>query len=534
MPDTNVVVQTSAAGVSVALDGAYQVVKLAAGDPGVTAHLGATTGVPAAGSTGLVVAVIPGVSVSAQVSGTVTINPTILTVNTAATIAGASVTIQQGASVQAVVSGTVTINPTTFTVNTAATVAGASVTIQQGASVQAVVSGAISISNVVPVTTAASVSVTGIPVWLNPTQGVNALVSISNVVPVTTAASVSVTALPVWLNPTQQVVISGFQGQSVQAVISGPVSISNVVPVTTAASVSVTGLPVWLNPTQQISISAVVPVTTAASVSVTGLPVWLNPTQQIAVSGLVGHSITGSVNIVSIAAVSISNVVPVTTQTSVSVTGLPIWFNPGALVAISGIAGVTTAASVSVTGLPVWLNPTQTIVVSGNVVATTTAVSGSTGGLVWLGASQTIIEYKFNPFLLMVTSTVGGSAGTTLLMTIYTEASQAAAGTTQWAVPSGKTLRLLNINAVINSSAVTGGTAQIFLNAATASGSFTSANQATIGRPMFLQLIVSAGITGGSIVGCFQDVGAGTTIGMFQVAATAMVIGNVQIMGYLF
>jgi hypothetical protein len=112
---------------------------------------------------------VPGVSVVAQVSGTVTIAPTTLTVNTAAaatTVVSGTVTVNgsvavvPGVSVVAQVSGTVTIAPTTFTVNTAA-------------AATTVVSGTVSISNTVVVndalimytTAAPSVSATGQVVW---------------------------------------------------------------------------------------------------------------------------------------------------------------------------------------------------------------------------------------------------------------------------------------------------------------------------------------------------------------------------------
>lgn len=149
---------------------------------------------------------------------------------------------------------------------------------------------------------------TATPIWVTGTVAAGAgttVVSIGNVVPVTTAASVSVTGLPVWLNPTQPVVVNTIAaGFSVNALVTGAVSISampgvsivGIVPVTTAASVSVTGLPVWMNPTQQVVVSGlaghavsltnIVPITTAASVSVTGLPVWLNPTQQVSIASV--------------------------------------------------------------------------------------------------------------------------------------------------------------------------------------------------------------------------------------------------------
>lgn len=174
------------------------------------------------------------------------------------------------------------------------------------AQLSAAVSGTISLVGVVPVTTQASVSVTGLPVWWNQTAAVvvntaptvagasvtiqqgasiTGTISVSGVVPVTTAASVSVTGLPVWLNPTQQVVVSGLVGHSV----TGTVSLVGIVPVTTAASVSVTGLPVWLNPTQGIS-AAVSGTVTVGTGTVVALDVGRTQVMIVVTSTSVGIS----------------------------------------------------------------------------------------------------------------------------------------------------------------------------------------------------------------------------------------------------
>lgn len=665
MSATIAVVQTSAVGVGVAVDivgtSAFQQVKLVGGQVGATTSIDATAGQPAAGSVGLVVAlrdgasvtIQQGVSVSAQVSGTIT-------VNTAATVAGASVTIQQGASVSAVVSGTVSVSG--FSVTTAGpsvSATGAQVWVVGGQSSTAF---PIFVSQINPpaagggsVTTAPpSISQSGQAMWIVGGQSTTAfpvvvtgtvsagagttVVSIQNIVGVTTAASVSVTGLPVWLNPTQQVVVSGLAGHSV----TGTVSLLNIAPVTTAASVSVTGLPVWLNPTQAVvvntaatiagasvtiqqgasitgtvSLLSIVGVTTAASVSVTGLPVWLNPTQQVVVSGLAGHSVTGTV--------SILNIVGVTTQASVSVTGLPVWLNPtqavnvgsiastvnvaivagaggggsvttappsisasgqqfwvvggqsttafpvvvtgtvtaGAgttVVSIQNIVGVTTAASVSVTGLPVWLNPSQTIQVSGNVAAVTTQ-SNATGAAMWLCPTQTIMvdimnisvstttglpavastgmivvpkDFARQPVLIMVTSTAIAVSANFYLMTIWTNGTVAAAATTAWPVPAGKVFRAGVLQAAMTTSAVVGGTVQFIVVAATATASMISASFRTQGFQMLGQGIVTALPVQIGPMFAEADTPAATTIGVAIVASTACVLQNVIVQGYLF
>ena len=138
------------------------------------------------------------------------------------------------------------------------------------------------------------------------------------------------------------------------------------------------------------------------------------------------------------------------------------------------------------------------------------------------------------PFLMLVTSTAGISVGTTLLMTIWVGPTQAAAGATQYAVPTGQTLRILNMQAVINQSAVTGGTVLFILNAASASANMVSANQATVARPIALQMLVSAGPVAASIMGAQGDVVAGSTVGMFVTMGTSMLVVGVIVQGYLF
>jgi hypothetical protein len=76
------------------------------------------------------------------------------------------------------------------------------------------------------------------------------------------------------------------------------------------------------------------------AVNVTAVGVSVPITGTVQVSGPVQASGTVTVNV--------SGVVPVTTQTSVSVSGLPVWFNPGALVSLSGTGVVSVVPGVSV------------------------------------------------------------------------------------------------------------------------------------------------------------------------------------------
>ncbi len=544
MSATVAVVQTSAVGVGVAVDivgtTAFQQVKLVGGEAGVSSPVGATAGAPAAGSTGLIVALKDGASVTAGVSGVVSVSGSVG------------------------VSGVVTISPTVLTVNTAATIAGASVIAQ--------VSGQVTIASTAVVTLATGGTLATVLGTL--------LATIANIAPVTTAVSVSVSGLPVWLNPTQQVAVSGLVGVSVNALVTGPVSVSNVVPVTTAASVSVTGLPVWLNPTQQVavsglvgvsvnalvtgpvSISNVVPVTTAASVSVTGLPIWWNPTAQVVVSGLVGHSVTGSVNIVSQALVSIAGVVAVTTAASVSVTGMPVWLNPTQPINISAVVPVTTQASVSVTGIPVWWNPTATIVVSGQVVATTTQTA-ATGALMWLGATQTmaivstvgtvasILNFPYvttawatgvstaelviakdvarTNWICNITATQGGASSMMLFTVMTGNTTGAAAGTSLYVVPAGRILCIQNVFIVAVSSAILG-PAQLVVVVGSAAASISLT--ATVGMALVMPYAMQA-TTAFYNKPALGYVSAGSTMGIAISGTSHSIIGAV-LDGYLF
>lgn len=277
-----------------------------------------------------------------------------------------------------------------------------------------------------------------------------AAVSISSIVPVTTAASVSVSGLPVWLNPTQTIAVSGLVGHS----ITGSVNIVS----TAIVSLATGGTLATLLGTVLVSQRDIVPVTTAASVSVSGLPVWLNPTQTIAVSGLVGHSITGSVNIVSTAIVSLATG---GTVTLVGTVGASIV----AAISISGIVPVTTAASVSVTGIPVWMNPTQRVQVSGTVdvavattaVATTTQASGVTGALVYLAADQTVgvtvsvsvsavasVVPAGGYYYAVATSTAVSSSTQVLLQSVYVSTGSTA-GISGWTIGSGSALAVYGL-----------------------------------------------------------------------------------------
>lgn len=175
------------------------------------------------------------------------------------------------------VSGTVTIAPTTFTVNT----------VGNGLSVSAVVSGTVSVLNVVPVTTAASVSVTALPVWLSPTQpvvvntiaagfSVNALVTGAVSVSAMPAVSISVSAVLgtiVTQLGTQMVSIA----QTSVSIAALP-TVNTIVAVSGVTAVSVVSTIVTILGTQVVSQVGLLYTTTAVTTG-TAQAVWImNPT----------------------------------------------------------------------------------------------------------------------------------------------------------------------------------------------------------------------------------------------------------------
>jgi hypothetical protein len=286
--------------------------------------------------------------------------------------------------------------------------------------------------------------------------------------------------------------------------------------------------------------------TSTAVTTGTAQAVWImNPTT---VTVTIAGTTTGTISLLSI--------VPVTTQTSVSVSGIPIWFNPGALVAISGVVPVTTAASVSVSAVPVWLNPTQTVAMSGMVFTTahpdvTVTVPvirnipyGSVTGTALYQelqvntTGQLVVTVTgapaFVPVMIQVSSTAIAQSAAFYAMTIWTGGTVAGAGTTAWPVPAGKQFRLLNIQAVMTTSAAVGGTVQFVVVAATATASMNSASFRTQGFQGLIQGVVTALPVAVGPLFVEADTPAATTIGVAIVASTAAVLQNVIVQGYLF
>jgi hypothetical protein len=191
--------------------------------------------------TGQLVWLAPTQTVTAAVSGTITVS------------SGVSVTIQQGASVSAVVSGTVTVGTGVVSISSMPAVSG-TVSITTGT---VSISGTIVVSGGGTPITTTQAAATGALVWLAPTQTVSAAVSgtisVSNTITVsgtlTVSSGVSVSAVvsgTVTVSSGVSVTIQ--QGASVSAVVSGTVSVSGLVYTTTSpvSNPAATGAIVYL------------------------------------------------------------------------------------------------------------------------------------------------------------------------------------------------------------------------------------------------------------------------------------------------
>ncbi len=300
----------------------YQRVKLVAGDVGVSSPIGATSGVAASGSMGIVVAPLPGASVVAAVSGTVQVSGGVVVAGTVGISGPVEVSGAVSVSAMPAVSGTVQV-------------AGGSIGV---VSTIAAVLGSILVSGTVGISAASSA-----PAWITGTVTAGAG---TTVVSVTGPVNISATsAVPAWITGT----VTAGAGTTV---ISGTVSVSGS---TTGAS-GVSGPIVWLGPNQEVqTVTGSVLITATTPVSVTGVSL--------------GVVVSGVVSVSAMPGVSIVNVVPVTTQSSVSVTGLPMWFSPGATVAI------VPGASVTVSGQVVTITGVQTAVVTATTPLSVTGVS---------------------------------------------------------------------------------------------------------------------------------------------------------------
>ena len=331
---------------------------------------------------------------------------------------------------------------------------------------------AVSISSVVPVTTAASVSVSGIPVWLNPTQGVNALVSGT----VTVNGLVSVT------------------GTSLNVVASGTVSVSNTVVVTLATG----GTLATLLGTVAVNVVAggAAPGTTAATQSaISAQVIWLAPTQTISVASTV-VTVLGTVNVAVVPSAQVSGTI--TVNGLVSVTGTSLNVVASGTVTVNGLVSVTGTS----------LN----VVASGTVAA--------------LDVGRTNVIFA-------MTSTSVGISGTTMAFTVYQGLTAATAGVTSYVIPAGKTFRVLSIVAVVQNSITTSPVAfGFYVIASTALPTWTSTVPAFGVLPL---QAVSQTVSYSGCAVVVADVPTGATVGLaVTIGTSGGSVVQAVVQGYLF
>jgi hypothetical protein len=247
----------------------------------------------------------------------------------------------------------------------------------------------------------------------------------------------------------------------------------------------------------------------------------------VGVSGSVG--ISGSVLVSG--TISASGIVLTTTQAAV--TGQLVWLAPTQTVTVALAGGaIVTTTQAAVTGQVMWLAPTQTVTVAISSVVMTTGVPAvnATGLVVMVGTGDiSVFDVARTQVVVVVTTTVPPAALTTLLFTVYTGVTQAAAGTTAWVIPAGKTLRINSVQAVVGTSAVaTFNTIAVLVSTAQP----TNVAAAPVAANVFIN--VNAAVVSGGIIGLAQDIGAGITIAFGVSATTKSILNAASIVGYLF
>ena len=559
------------------------------------------------------------VSVAAGASVTVV---TQLGTQVVSVVPGVSVTVQQGISVSAQVSGTVSVlapgsttgssgmsgvlvwlgaNQSLATVGTVATILGTqvvsvvpglSVTIQQGASVSAVVSGTVTAIPADRTTAIPSASATGQVMWIAGGQSTTAF-------PVVVTGTVTAGAGTTVVSVTGSVTVVA--GLSVSAVVSGTVTNVPLYSTTATPAVAATGGIVWVaNPgaavattvltVQTILGTAVVSVVPGVSVTIAGL-VFTTADQAAVSTALV---VRGTVSILTGTAV-VSGTVTVLGSVAISGTGL-VSVVPGVSVTIQGGASVSAVVSgtvtvagmvfttvdqpvgstglvvrfgagtvatvltiVTVLGTQIVSNaPGQSVSIVGSVLTIVTqlgtqvvsvvpglsvsaVVSGTvsnigllftTGMATVASTGQVVVPKDFArpPVVIVISSTVVGSS-TTMLMTVYTGATAVTTGASFWAVPAGLVFRIMNMNIVAVSSAVLG-QARFVVIVGTAAASLSVV--ATVGIAAVLPFAIEASTAPFALGAYLADVVGATTVGVGIQGGTSCSILGAVISGYLF
>jgi hypothetical protein len=161
-----------------------------------------------------------------------------------------------------------------------------------------------------------------------------------------------------------------------------------------------------------------------------------------------------------------------------------------------------------------------------------------TTGLATVASTGQIVipkDFYRQPVMIVVASTAVAVSANKYIFTIWTGATgaPAAAGTTSWAVPAGRVLRLNNIQIAMTSSAVLGGSIQVFVGVG-ATASMVSASISTQLQLMKIQVFGAAALVSAAMNQAQADVAAGESIAIFIAASTAAVSRDCVITGFLF
>src|SRR3984957_9689700 len=479
---------------------AYQIVKLAGGGIGDTTPIIATTGVPALNAAGLVVQNVPGQSVSAQVSGTVSVSGAVGVSGTVTVFPGVSVVAQVSGTVSlstlpaisgtvslcgsALVSGTVSVSGYTSNISGTVSVSGTVV-----ASMVPGVSVNIGSQATGVYTTTGTSGVTGPIVWLGASQSLAAVGTVLGTVNVAVAGTAVVTVVP---------------GLSVSAQVSGTVSVSNFTTVVSGA-VSISGT----------ALVSVVPGVSVTVVTQLGTQV---------VSVVPGLSVTADVS----GTVTVSGYIMTTAQAS-GVTGPIVWLaasQTGIVAESNPTTAIATTTQALVTGAVVGLGPSQTIIVSGVSVSVSAAFSTTalatttqaavTGAVVWMAPTQTM---NVTVLSTAVVTLATGATVATLLGTVNVTL----AGTGVVSVVPGVSVNLGSLATVVGTTTGTSGATAILAWLAVGQ---TLASIQTVGTVLGTVAVnvVAGGAGGGSVTTAGPSVSA--TGQVMGIAGGQSAIGN--------
>ena len=222
---------------------------------------------------------------------------------------------------------------------------------------------------------------------------------------------------------------------------------------------------------------------------------------------------------------------------TVSVDNVAAITSVGVVGTISTVATVLVIPAVSVSVSAV-LGTVVTVLgvvipaVAGVTVAVSSPVAGVTGVAVWPGTPG------YTMWMMMVTSTVLLPTATSApLINVRVGPTVAATATSLYAVPAGKTLRIMNAQVQAVGSVTTPvATVQVMLVFASAAASLTQPAFATAGVAALVQLLLptTQALTQNSIIDLYADIPGPSTMIVFVTMGTSSSIGNVIIQGFLF